>query len=72
MQILVMLTGPIIYQLIPTITEMETIYWLWPAWELYDTISWDLAGGQMAETSSDDEGYNKDWDLECLYNLQDK
>ena len=38
-------------------------YWLWPAWELYDTIWWDLAGGQMAETASDDEGYNKDWDL---------
>ena len=45
---------------------------LWPAWELYDTIWWDLAGGQMAETSSDAEGYNKDWDLECLYNVQDK
>ena len=37
MQILVMLTGPIIYQLIPTITEMETIYYDQP--ESYMTPS---------------------------------
>ena len=33
--------------------------------ELYDTIWRNPTRRQMAEISSDDEGYNTDWDLEC-------
>ena len=40
--------------------------------ELYDTIWRNPARSQMDEISSDDEGYNKDWDLECTYHVRYK
>jgi len=40
--------------------------------ELYNTIWWNPSGSRMAETSSHDEGYNKDWDLERQYPGRDK